>query len=59
MGLMDQINTRVGSNYCNAVKRCINSDYYQGGLDFGGGPQKDVLVGVLTLLEQDLKNAMG
>ncbi|KAK3938139.1 hypothetical protein QBC46DRAFT_169477 [Diplogelasinospora grovesii] len=53
MGLMDQINRRMGSNYCSAVKRCINCDYHQGSVGFGDGPRKDVLVGVLTLLEQD------
>jgi len=59
MRLMDQINTRVGSNYCNAVKRCMNGDHYQGGVGFGGGSRQDVLIGVLTLLEQDLNAAMG
>lgn len=58
MGLMDQINTRVGSNYCSAVKRCINYDYYQGSAGFGAGLRKDVLVDVLTLLEQDLERVM-
>ncbi len=49
-----------GSNYSSAVRRCINSEFYQQGSGLGDdAPQKDVLVGVLGLLEQDLERAMG
>jgi len=58
MRLMDEVNTRVGSNYCSAVKRCINSDY-QVDMSLGGGSRHNVLISVLTLLEQDFNAAMG
>lgn len=57
--LLDHINTRVGSNYCSAVKWCINCEYPQGVVGFGGSPQNNVLVSVLNLLEQDLKTLTG
>jgi hypothetical protein len=51
--LIDQINTRVGANYCSAVKRCMS------GVGFGDVAGNDVLIGVLSLLEQDLRHVMG
>ncbi|KAK4442333.1 hypothetical protein QBC34DRAFT_313351 [Podospora aff. communis PSN243] len=57
MGFMDRISTSVGVNYCSAIKRCINCDIYQG--RWGSGDDKEVLFGVLNLLEQDLKAALG
>ncbi|KAK0652557.1 hypothetical protein B0T16DRAFT_406417 [Cercophora newfieldiana] len=51
--LMDQINMRVGANYCSAIKWCMN------GVGFGDTAGNDVLIGVVSLLEQDLRHIMG
>jgi hypothetical protein len=59
MRLMDRISTSVGVNYCSAIKRCINCEFHQGGLGSGDEPLRNVLFGVLNLLEQDLKATMG
>ncbi|KAK1758825.1 hypothetical protein QBC47DRAFT_436008 [Echria macrotheca] len=59
LGQLHRINTIVGPNYCSAVKRCINCEYFQSSLDFDDTTGKSVLVTVLDLLERDLKNVMG
>ncbi|KAK5663803.1 hypothetical protein OQA88_6 [Cercophora sp. LCS_1] len=58
LALLDQINTRVGSNYCAAVKRCINCEYYQEVEGFSQKRPQDPLIGVLSLIEQDIEAVM-
>lgn len=61
MHLLSTINTLGGPNYYKAVRRCIKCEVFDtdgGGL--GDDPvQKDVFVGVLGLIEQDLELTMG
>ncbi|KAK0667759.1 hypothetical protein QBC41DRAFT_395130 [Cercophora samala] len=58
MQLLSAVNTLGGPNYYSAVRKCIKCEVLDdGGMGSEEG-QKDVFVGILNLLEQDLEMAM-
>ncbi|KAK3314878.1 hypothetical protein B0H66DRAFT_563859 [Apodospora peruviana] len=59
MKYLDRVNMIGGANYENAVRRCIRGGYYyQPNSDVDDEVlQTDVFVGVVSLLEEDLKNS--
>ncbi|KAK4182849.1 hypothetical protein QBC35DRAFT_420039 [Podospora australis] len=58
--LLSTVNTLGGPNYYKAVRRCIKCEVFDtDSVGMGDDPvQKDVFVGVLALIEQDLELAM-
>lgn len=59
MQVLSAVNTLGGPNYYKAVRKCIKYEVFDDSGMGGNEGQKDVFVGILNLLEQDLEMAMG